>query len=85
MLQLVVIAWVVPASPCTARQRSIHICSPKIESFLQIERARRVVEQAVKEHQEQNNELNSQNCGLAAAKSQLDNEIALLKVGSDST
>ncbi|VDO39101.1 unnamed protein product [Haemonchus placei] len=44
-----------------------------------IERARRVVEQAVKEHQEQNNELNSQNCGLAAAKSQLDNEIALLK------
>ncbi|KAK6047867.1 hypothetical protein COOONC_14627 [Cooperia oncophora] len=44
-----------------------------------IERARRAVEQAVKEHQEQNNELNSQNCGLAAAKSQLDNEIALLK------
>ncbi|PIO71814.1 myosin head [Teladorsagia circumcincta] len=44
-----------------------------------IERARRVVEQAVKEHQEQNNELNSQNCGLAAAKSQLDNEIALLR------
>ncbi|PAV73183.1 hypothetical protein WR25_14293 isoform F [Diploscapter pachys] len=44
-----------------------------------VERARRVVEASVKEHQEQNNELNAQNVNLATAKSQLDNEIALLK------
>ncbi|CAI4222378.1 unnamed protein product [Auanema sp. JU1783] len=44
-----------------------------------IERARRVVEQSVKEHQEQNNELNSQNVALATSKNQLDNEISLLK------
>ncbi|KAL6728752.1 hypothetical protein Aduo_010491 [Ancylostoma duodenale] len=44
-----------------------------------IERARHVTAQSVKELQEQNNELNSQNVGLATAKSQLDNEIALLK------
>uniref|UniRef100_A0A158PAE5 Myosin head n=1 Tax=Angiostrongylus cantonensis TaxID=6313 RepID=A0A158PAE5_ANGCA len=43
------------------------------------ERARRVAEQAVREQQEQNNDLNSQNYGLAAQKSQLDNEFALLK------
>ncbi|ETN77931.1 hypothetical protein NECAME_10688 [Necator americanus] len=44
-----------------------------------IERARHVVAQAVKELQEQNNELNSQNVGLATVKSQLDNEMTLLK------
>ncbi|KHJ75861.1 hypothetical protein OESDEN_24522 [Oesophagostomum dentatum] len=48
----------------------------KLES---IERGRHAVEQSVKELQEQNNELNSQNVGLATAKSQLDNEIALLQ------
>ncbi|KJH47330.1 myosin head [Dictyocaulus viviparus] len=43
------------------------------------ERDCRVVEQVVKELREQNNELNSRNCGLAAQKSQLDNDLMLIK------
>ena len=44
-----------------------------------MERVRRQVEQNVKEHQEQNNELASQNANFSSAKAQLDNEITLLK------
>ncbi|CAO4386182.1 unnamed protein product [Caenorhabditis nigoni] len=66
-----------------AAERKLAVAKQEQEELIvkleAIERARRVVESSVKEHQEHNNELNSQNVALAAAKSQLDNEIALLK------
>ncbi|KAF1748516.1 hypothetical protein GCK72_024983 [Caenorhabditis remanei] len=65
-----------------AAERKLAVAKQEQEELIvkleAIERARRVVESSVKEHQEHNNELNSQNVALAAAKSQLDNEIALL-------
>ncbi|CAJ0600448.1 unnamed protein product [Cylicocyclus nassatus] len=51
-------------------------CVVRLES---IDRARYTIGQTVKELQEQNTELNSQNVALASAKSQLDNEIQLLQ------
>ncbi|CAI5455740.1 unnamed protein product [Caenorhabditis angaria] len=66
-----------------AAERKLAVAKQEQEELIvkleAIERARRVVEASVKEHQEQNNELNAQNVAYAAAKSQLDNEIALLK------
>ncbi|UMM42796.1 hypothetical protein L5515_018483 [Caenorhabditis briggsae] len=66
-----------------AAERKLAVAKQEQEELIvkleAIERARRVVESSVKEHQEHNNELNSQNVALATAKSQLDNEIALLK------
>ncbi|CAD6189289.1 unnamed protein product [Caenorhabditis auriculariae] len=66
-----------------AAERKLAVAKQEQEELIvkleAIERARRVVEASVKEHQEQNNELNSQNVALATAKNQLDNEIALLK------
>nr|CAA30855.1 myosin heavy chain 2 [Caenorhabditis elegans] len=65
-----------------AAERKLAVAKQEQEELIvkleALERARRVVESSVKEHQEHNNELNSQNVALAAAKSQLDNEIALL-------
>lgn len=53
-----------------------------MQSFLQLERARRQMESTAHEQQEMNNELNSQNVAYTAARNQLDSEINLLRVSN---